>query len=158
MTDAADPVYTLEERGAVNPRRVVMFASPTRYTSKGLVKNTDGILEIVGDPADVVTVKLDFSLMLEDDERILHAEVGGAVLQNAIGKYLLFSVADFSACGRTVTVGVVFSTGDRQMVHFIAKADPAARRGVLATQPEDVREESAEATTPIPSIWGGVEW
>lgn len=158
MTDAVDPPYVLEERGAVTPRRVVMFASLTRYTYKGLTKNTDGVLEIVAGPADVASVKLDFSAMLEDGERIAHAEVRGGTLQNARKDHLIFTVDKLQRCGRHVGVGVVFTTGERSVFHFIAKANPLVMAPIANTDPTDIKREAEEATTPIPSIWGGVEW
>lgn len=159
MTDAVEPPYVLEERGAVTPRRVVMFASLTRYTYKGMAKNTDGVLEIVAGPADVASVKLDFSMMLEDGERIAHAEVRGGTLQNARKDHLIFTVDKLQRDGRHVGVGVVFTTGERTVFHFIAKADPLVMAPVVnAADPSDYKRAAEEATAPIPSIWGGVEW
>lgn len=161
MTDAADPPYVLEERGAGMPRHVVMYASPTRYTYKGLKKNTHGILELIGAPGDVTSVKLDFSQMLESGENIAHAEARGATIQNAVGRgrnYLIFTVDRWEACGNPVHIGVVFSTGERKIFNFIAKADVMARRTVLPVKGDDYKERSGEAVQPIPSIWGDVEW
>lgn len=121
MTDAVEPPYVLEERGAVTPRRVVMFASLTRYTYKGLTKNTDGVLEIVAGPYDVASVKLDFSMMLEDGERIAHAAVSGGTLQNARKDHLIFTVDKLTACGHSVCVAVTFTTGEHETFEFIAR-------------------------------------
>lgn len=155
MTDAADPPYVLEERGAVTPRRVVMFASLTRFTYKGLTKNTDGVLEIVAGPADVAAVKLDFSMMLEDGERIAHATVRGGTRQNAFKEHLIFTVGRLTACGRRVVVTVEFTTGERADFEFIAKARES---GGMAPVPYERQVERPFYQADDVDRWEQSEW
>lgn len=157
MTDAADPPYVLEERGAVTPRRVVMFASLTRFTYRGLTKNTDGVLEIVAGPADVASVKLDFSAMIEDGERIAHAVVVGGTMQNAKKDWLIFTVDKLTACGRSVVASVTFTTGEKSAFQFIAKSRDAM--GVISPVPYD-RQVAVPAYHVGENVdrWESSEW
>lgn len=126
MTEQTTP-YVLDERNPVHTRRVVAFASPTRFIAKGLTKDDAGRLEIVAEADDIVSWKLDFSGFLDDGERITDVTVSGHAKARTYDETsVILTTNQASTCPSEVFVSVTFSSGERHTSRVIIRQPRAA--------------------------------
>jgi hypothetical protein len=119
-TEATEP-QIVRSHGVSNPRRAVIYSSRGRPVYRGLTLNDEGRLVVIGEADEILSVRLDFSQMVEVDEWIEHVTcTGPAHLQNYDKANAVVTFNNFS-CPADVTITVRFSSHEQIQCRFVTR-------------------------------------